>query len=85
MKCTTFTIDSQRRTCACGAYQINGIFCKHVIPCITIRCEDATDYVDPKLTIDAYISIYLYIINPLPDKSSWPIVDDHKINPPEKK
>ncbi|KAJ4702229.1 MuDR family transposase [Melia azedarach] len=41
---STFVVNLQRKTCSCGAYQISGIPCKHVMPCIASKREDAADY-----------------------------------------
>ena len=33
----TFIVNLQHKTCDCGVYQICGIPCKHVMPCLTRR------------------------------------------------
>ncbi|XP_024957371.2 uncharacterized protein LOC107177619 [Citrus sinensis] len=66
----TFMVNMQNKTCDCGVYQICGIPCKHIIPCIALRHEDAADYVDKKLTVEAYLATYANIIHPLPDQST---------------
>lgn len=54
----TFIVNLQNKTCDCGGYQICGILCKHVMPCIAQRHEDAADCVNKKLTIEAYLATY---------------------------
>ncbi|ESR54253.1 hypothetical protein CICLE_v10023995mg [Citrus x clementina] len=77
-----FIVNMQNKTCDCGVYQICGIPCKHIIPCITLRHEDAADYVDKKLTVEAYLATYANIIHPLPYQSTWAVVEGLKILPP---
>ncbi|KAH9686718.1 SWIM-type domain-containing protein [Citrus sinensis] len=78
----TFMVNMQNKTCDCGVYQICGIPCKHIIPCIALRHEDAADYVDKKLTVEAYLATYANIIHPLPDQSTWAVVEGLKVLPP---
>ncbi|KAH9723843.1 SWIM-type domain-containing protein [Citrus sinensis] len=77
-----FIVNMQNKTCDCGVYQICGIPCKHIIPCIALRHEDAADYVDKKLTVEAYLATYANIIHPLPYQSTWAVVEGLKILPP---
>ena len=56
------------------AYQINGIPFKHVMPCIAMRRERVANYVDPRLTVQAYIVTYSKSAKPLPDQAIWPSV-----------
>lgn len=78
-----FVVDLAKKICGCGAYQISGIPCKHVMPCIAIRHERSADYVDPRLTVRAYIDTYSESIKPLPDKKIWPIIEGPEIEPPK--
>ncbi|XP_024047669.1 uncharacterized protein LOC102621741 isoform X2 [Citrus sinensis] len=84
-KYKTFVVNLQNRTCDCGAYQICGIPCKHVMPCIARRQEDAADYVDQKLTVEAYLATYSGVIHPLPDQTTGLTVEGIKILPPQVK
>ena len=47
--------------------------------------DDAADYVDKKLTMEAYLATYANIIHPVPDQTTWPTVEDLKILPPDVK
>ncbi|KAK9177079.1 hypothetical protein WN944_029100 [Citrus x changshan-huyou] len=78
----TFIVNMQNKTCDCGVYQICGIPCKHIIPCIALRHEDAADYVDKKLTVEAYLATYANIIHPLPYQSTWAVVEGLKVLSP---
>lgn len=42
-------------SCACGAWQISGIPCKHVLACIANKKGDSNTYVDKSLTKEAYL------------------------------
>ncbi|KAK9222452.1 hypothetical protein WN944_010888 [Citrus x changshan-huyou] len=79
----SFVVDLDKRTCGCGAYQISGIPCKHAMPCIVMKCECAANYVDPRLTVRAYIITYSEFIKPRPNQAIWPSVQGPEINPPE--
>lgn len=67
----------------CGAYQVNGLPCSHVLPCIVYAHHEIIDYIFDKLKKGAYLTTYEQNIKPLPNQSSWPTVDDFQIQSPE--
>ncbi|KAH9735834.1 Ribosomal L12 domain-containing protein [Citrus sinensis] len=84
-KYKTFVVNLQNRTCDCGACHICGIPCKHVTRCIARRHEDVVDYVDWKLTVEAYLATYSDVIHPLLDQITWSIIEGLKILSPKVK
>ncbi|KAH9672222.1 Ribosomal L12 domain-containing protein [Citrus sinensis] len=77
------SVNLQNRTCDCGACQICGIPCKNVTLCIARRQEDLVDYVDWKLTVEAYLATYSDVIHPLLDQITWSIIEGLKILSPK--
>lgn len=84
-KYKTFVVNLQNRTCDCGACHICGIPCKHVTRCIARRQEDVVDYVDWKLTVEAYLATYSDVMHPLLDQITWSIIEGLKILSPKVK
>ncbi|KAL5788017.1 hypothetical protein ACOSP7_004966 [Xanthoceras sorbifolium] len=76
------------KTCECGAWQISGVPCSHVMAGIShisgvngIR-DKVIEFVDPSLSKTAFIKTYGSIIHPIPDQCVWPEVDAVPLIPP---
>lgn len=78
----TFIVSMYNKTCDYGVYQICGVPCKHVMPCIAQRHEDDDDYVDKRLTVETSLATYANIIHLLLNHIIWPTVECLKILPP---
>ncbi|KAH9658117.1 SWIM-type domain-containing protein [Citrus sinensis] len=64
-----YIVNLDEHTCSCGLWQISGLPCKRVMPCIAhIRAT--------------YEKCYAGIIHLLPDKSKWAHVETDEILPP---
>lgn len=80
-KSNVYVVDLHRKTCNCGAYQISGVPCHHVLSCISYIGHNPIDYIDDKLKRLAYMATYQEMIKPLPYQSSWPNDENSKIKP----
>ncbi|KAL5759376.1 hypothetical protein ACOSP7_017900 [Xanthoceras sorbifolium] len=76
------------KTCECGAWQISGVPCSHVMAGIShisgvngIR-DKVVEFVDPSFSKTAFIKTYGSIIHPIPDQCVWPEVDAVPLIPP---
>ncbi|KAL5826269.1 hypothetical protein ACOSQ4_018066 [Xanthoceras sorbifolium] len=76
------------KTCECGAWQISGVPCSHVMAGIShisgvngIR-DKVVEFVDPSFSKTAFIKTYGSIIHPIPDQCVWPEVDTVPLIPP---
>lgn len=67
---TSFIVDLKRKTCGYEAYHINGIPCKYIMSGNVIRCKDAVNYVDYKLSVSLYMATHAKTIHLLPSMST---------------
>ncbi|KAI9187308.1 hypothetical protein LWI28_026648 [Acer negundo] len=70
------------KTCDCGEWQISGCPCKHALAVLTYNRQHAHDFVHWYYSKEAFQAAYSGAINPIPDASRWPIVDNVPLDPP---
>nr|XP_027067869.1 uncharacterized protein LOC113693526 [Coffea arabica] len=64
------------RTCACRAFQLTGIPCKHAALGATYRREKLKGYCDAAFSNDQYLKTYAFMINPILHMNRWPPMED---------
>ncbi|XP_074265891.1 uncharacterized protein LOC141588344 [Silene latifolia] len=79
---TKLHVSLNKRTCACGLWEINGIPCKHAIRAILSAKRDPVDYVSEWYSVRRYKEAYGMSINPIPDSEQWPMFDVPCLEPP---
>jgi len=78
------TVDLQNHNCSCRQWQVTGKPCKHALAWILsnrgLRIED---YVHEYYSVARFKATYADRIEPIPDRSQWPVVDlGFKVYPP---
>jgi hypothetical protein len=78
------TVDLQNKNCSCREWQVTGKPCKHALAWILsnrgVRIED---FVHEYYSVARFKAAYEERIEPLPDRSEWPVVDlGFKVYPP---
>ena len=71
-----FTVDLERKTCACRRWDLTGIPCMHAVACIFEENEDSVTYVNDLYKVDTYKRVYSLIINPTNGPSLWEAHDN---------
>ncbi|KAJ4728046.1 protein FAR1-RELATED SEQUENCE 5-like [Melia azedarach] len=84
---THYVVNLDSKDYGCGAWQLFGYPCKHVMKVLNYMRMPAGDYVHHYLTQEYYLRTYGSRITPIPDEPLWP--DLHNIEelhpPPVKK
>lgn len=63
----SYIVNLSIKSCDCEALNVNGIPCKHALPCILHNGEDICDYVNDCFRKETYRKAYGGMIHPLPD------------------
>lgn len=72
----SFSVDLEERTCSCGQWDVSGKPCTHAISFIgSIRQCHVESFVHDYYSIESFKAMYDFTVNPLDDKSQWPMVD----------
>ncbi|GAA0171373.1 hypothetical protein LIER_25420 [Lithospermum erythrorhizon] len=66
-----FTIDIARMTCSCGSWQLSGIPCSHVIPCLYHLRKILPDYLNDCYKKSSFLSTYSHVLNPMSGIHLW--------------
>ena len=70
------TVDLQNRNCSCREWQVTGKPCKHALAWIlSNRGIRIQDYVHDYYSVARFKAAYQDRVEPIPDRSQWPIVD----------
>ena len=68
-------VDLESKTCSCGQWNISGKPCTHVIVFIGfLRQIKLEDFVHDYYSVHRFKATYQFGVNPMVDKSQWPIV-----------
>lgn len=78
----TYIVDLEHHSCNCGFWDVSGYPCIHAMPCIIYSQKRQEDFVSQCLKKEAYLKSYSGMIQPIPDKASWPEVHGDEILPP---
>lgn len=71
-----FCVDLETKTCSCGQWDVSGKPCTHAIAFIgSIRKCHVELFVDNFYSVERFKAMYEFAVNPLDDKSQWPLVD----------
>ncbi|KAK4840231.1 hypothetical protein QYF36_003164 [Acer negundo] len=70
------------KTCDCGEWKISGCPCKHALAVLTYNRQHTHDFVHWYYSKEAFQAAYSGVINPIPDASRWPTVDNVPLDPP---
>ncbi|EEC67110.1 hypothetical protein OsI_33908 [Oryza sativa Indica Group] len=71
-----FCVDLETKTCSCGQWDVSGKPCTHAIAFIgSIRKCHVELFVDDFYSVERFKAMYEFAVNPLDDKSQWPLVD----------
>ncbi|KAK4852629.1 hypothetical protein QYF36_025635 [Acer negundo] len=70
------------KTCDCGEWQISGCPCNHALAVLTYNRQHAHDFVYWYYSKEVFQAAYSGAINPIPDASRWPTVDNVPLDPP---
>jgi len=69
-------VDLDSRTCSCGQWHISGKPCTHAIAFIgSLRGIKLEHFVHEYYSVQRFKATYHFGVNPMVDKSQWPIVD----------
>ena len=69
-------MDLQNRNCSCREWQVTGKPCKHALAWIlSNRGIRIQDYVHDYYSVARFKAAYQDRVEPIPDRSQWPIVD----------
>ena len=84
MTCTTVSARVHNRKCSCREWQVTGKPCKHALAWIqSNRGLKIDDFVDDFYSVTRFKAAYMDRIEPLPDRTQWPIVElGFKVFPP---
>ena len=78
-------MDLESKTCSCGQGNISGKPCTHVIAFIgSLRQIKLEDFVHDYYSVQCFKPTYQFGVNPIVDKSQWPIVDPGFVMVPSK-
>ncbi|XP_021752089.1 uncharacterized protein LOC110717641 [Chenopodium quinoa] len=78
-------VSLNKKTCACGQWQISGIPCRHGMRAILDSKLDPHAFVDEWFSVKRYKAAYANGIKSIPDAQKWPEFNVPKIMPPELK
>ncbi|KAH9797267.1 SWIM-type domain-containing protein [Citrus sinensis] len=78
----TYIVDLEHHSCDCGFWDVSGYPCIHAMPCIIYSQKSQEDFVSQCFKKEAYLKSYSGMIQPIPDKASWPEVHGDEILPP---
>jgi hypothetical protein len=78
------TVDLANKKCSCREWQVTGKPCKHALAWIlSNRGVQIDDFVHEYYSVARFKVAYADRIEPLPDRSEWPVVDlRYKVYPP---
>nr|KAJ0214871.1 hypothetical protein LSAT_V11C300132940 [Lactuca sativa] len=68
----TYEADSERKTCSCRLWQLNGYGCDHSVARISFLNRDVEAYVDNMFNITTFRKAYNYRIAPMNSSDMWP-------------
>lgn len=82
-----FPLSINKKKCACGAWQLSGVPCRHAIRAMVASKIDPHKYVSSWYSVKVYKLTYSYNIAPIPDNLQWPEFDDvpNLLPPPMKR
>ncbi|XP_028800388.1 uncharacterized protein LOC114755691 [Neltuma alba] len=78
-----FTVNLKFKWCACRWWQLTGIPCRHAVSCIYASRLNPIDYVDPTLSLQAYVDCYAPVIHPINGEELWARTRMEPIDPPK--
>lgn len=82
---STLPVSINDRTCACNAWQITGIPCKHGIKAILHSSQDPLSFCSEWYSCWKYKKAYGSSIKAIPDTEQWPDINQPVIAPPQMK
>jgi len=78
-------VDLESKTCSCGQWNISKKPCTHVIAFIGFLTQiKLEDFVHDYYSVQRFKATYQFGVNPMVDKSQWPIVDPGFVMVPPK-
>ena len=66
-----FSVDLDKRTCACRRWELTAIPCVHAVAAIIEQNEDPFSYVDQCYNKTVYQQVYSHLINPTNGPELW--------------
>ncbi|CAI0400006.1 unnamed protein product [Linum tenue] len=82
---SAFVVDLKNRTCTCGAWDLSGLPCCHVLSAIGLMRLHLEDYVDPFYFVPTVAKVYKVGIPCLVGQQAWPRAEGYPIYPPKQK
>ncbi|KAL2939596.1 putative Histone-lysine N-methyltransferase ATXR5 [Bienertia sinuspersici] len=82
---STLAVSLNKKTCACGRWQMSGIPCKHACRAILNARLDPHSFASQWYTVDMYKAAYQFNINSILDMEQWPESNGPVIQPPAMK
>jgi hypothetical protein len=80
-----FIVDTAKRTCSCGFWELVGIPCRHAVAALSYRKQNPSDFVDHYYSRSKYIECYSFGVSPINGMEMWPEVDIEEPLPPHYK
>jgi hypothetical protein len=77
-----FIVDTAKRTCSCGFWELVGIPCRHAVAALSYRKQNPSDYVDEYYSRAKYLECYGFGVSPINGMEMWPEVDIEEPLPP---
>ncbi|KAF8408008.1 hypothetical protein HHK36_007148 [Tetracentron sinense] len=77
-----FVVNLHAKSCACRAWEISGLPCKHAAACIARKRANLEEYCDEYYSKATYLRAYGGIIHPISDESMWPVGNHEVVEPP---
>ncbi|CAL1382475.1 unnamed protein product [Linum trigynum] len=82
---SAFVVDLKNRTCTCGAWDLSGLPCCHVLSATGLMRLHLEDYVDPFYFVPTVAKVYKVGIPCLVGQQAWPRAEGYPIYPPKQK
>ncbi|KAH7842659.1 hypothetical protein Vadar_007781 [Vaccinium darrowii] len=79
---TSFIVDLGMKTCSCRKWDVTGIPCTHVCAAMLKDRVIPKDYISYDYHTETFKASYAYLINPVPDHSTWLRIEYDDIMPP---
>jgi hypothetical protein len=80
-----FIVDTAKRTCPCGFWELIGIPCRQVVAALSYRKKNPKDFVDQCYSRAKYQQCYGFGVSPINGMDMWPEVDIKEPLPPHYK
>ena len=80
-----FIVNTAKRTCACGFWELVGIPCRHAVAALGYRMQNPEHFLDPCYSRRSYELCYEHAISAINGPEMWPEVESEQILPPHYK